>query len=108
MLDGIALCRSRFSDTDVDHFTVEWRPMPTDKMPIVGPLPGMSSIYVATGHSGVTIAPAPAHLISKEVLGGEEQERLKAFRPGRFSARRANGYRSIEEAFTGASEMFIG
>jgi glycine/D-amino acid oxidase-like deaminating enzyme len=96
------------ADADVDHFTVEWRPMPTDGRPIVGPLPGLSSMYVATGHSGVTIAPALAHLITKEIVEGAEQERLKAFRPGRFSAHRADAYRSIEEAFSGASEVYIG
>lgn len=94
--------------TDVDHFTVEWRPMPRDKMPIVGPLPGLSSLYVATGHSGVTIAPGLAQFIAKEIVDGVEQDRLKAFRPGRFSAHSADAYRSIEEAFSGASEVFIG
>jgi glycine/D-amino acid oxidase-like deaminating enzyme len=96
------------ANTDVDHFTVEWRPMPTDRMPIVGPLPGMASLYVATGHSGVTIAPALAHLISKEIVEGAVQERLQAFRPGRFSVHREDALRSIEEAFNGASDLYIG
>jgi glycine/D-amino acid oxidase-like deaminating enzyme len=96
------------ASTRVDHFTVEWRPMPRDKMPIVGPLPGLPSLYVATGHSGVTIAPALAQLIAKEVVEGAEQEQLKPFRPGRFAARSAEAYRSIEEVFSGASEIFIG
>lgn len=95
-------------DSDLDHFTVEWRPMPRDKMPIVGPLPGLPSLYVATGHSGVTIAPALAELIAKEIVEGAEQDRLKPFRPSRFSAHTADAYRSVEEAFSGASEVFIG
>jgi len=95
-------------EADVDHFTVEWRPMPRDKMPIVGPLPGLSDLYVATGHSGVTIAPALAQFIAKEVAEGVEQDRLKPFRPARFSAHSAEAYASIEEAFNGASELFIG
>jgi len=93
---------------DVDHFTVEWRPMPRDKMPIVGPMPGLSDLYVATGHSGVTIAPALARFIAKEVAEGAEQDRLKPFRPARFSAHSADAYASIEEAFNEASELFIG
>jgi glycine/D-amino acid oxidase-like deaminating enzyme len=95
-------------ETDVDHFTVEWRPMPRDKMPIVGPLPGLSNVYVATGHSGVTIAPALAQFIAKEVAEGVEQDRLEPFRPARFSAHSADAHASIEEVFNGASELFIG
>ena len=92
---------------EVDHFTVEWRPMPRDGMPVVGPLPGLPSLYVATAHSGVTIAPALAHFVAQEITGGEEPDRLKAFNPARFSARQAEAYRSIEEAF-GGSELFLG
>lgn len=96
-------------ETDVDHFTVEWRPMPRDGMPIVGPLPGLPSLYVATGHSGVTIAPALAQFVTQEVVHGTEVDRLKAFRPARFSANRAEAYLSIEEAFSsGTPEVFIG
>ncbi|MGH2757799.1 MAG: NAD(P)/FAD-dependent oxidoreductase [Actinomycetota bacterium] len=94
--------------TGVDHFTVEWRPMPRDKMPIVGPLPGLSSLYVATGHSGVTIAPALGQFITKEIIDGVEQDRLRPFRPARFSANRADAYLSIEEAFAPPSEIFLG
>jgi glycine/D-amino acid oxidase-like deaminating enzyme len=94
--------------TDVDHFTVEWRPMPRDRMPIVGRLPGLSSIYVATGHSGVTIAPALAKFITQEIVHGVDVDRLKAFRPARFLAHQADAYRSIEEIFSGASDVSIG
>jgi glycine/D-amino acid oxidase-like deaminating enzyme len=93
--------------TDVDHFTVEWRPMPRDRMPIVGRLPGLTSIYVATGHSGVTIAPALAKFVTQEIVHGTEVSRLKAFRPARFSAHQADAYRSIEEVFGEASDVFI-
>ena len=93
---------------DVDHFTVEWRPMPRDKMPIIGPLPGMPSLYVATGHSGVTMAPAIAQFATKEIVAGAEQDRLKAFRPSRFSAHAVDVQRSVEEAFSGSPEVFIG
>ena len=77
-------------------------------MPIVGRLPGLPSLYVATGHSGVTTAPALARFVTQEIVHGTEAERLKPFRPSRFSAHRADAYRSIEEAFSGASELFIG
>ena len=93
--------------TEIENFTVEWRPMPRDGMPVVGPLPGLSSLYVATAHSGVTIAPGLAHFVAQEIVEGEPVERLKPFNPIRFSARQADAYRSIEEAF-GGSEVFLG
>jgi glycine/D-amino acid oxidase-like deaminating enzyme len=82
--------------------------MPRDKMPVVGPLPGLPDLYVATGHSGVTIAPALAQFVTQEIVDGVEHERLKPFRPGRFSAHAADAHRSVEEAFDGSSEVFIG
>lgn len=95
-------------ETDVDHFTVEWRPMPRDRMPIVGPMPGLPSLYVATGHGGVTIAPALAEFVTQELVEGSEADRLKPFRPARFSAHQTDALRSIEEAFSGGSEIFLG
>lgn len=108
----LLLCQARrtfpaLEATDVDHFTVEWRPMPRDRMPIVGRLPGLSSIYVATGHSGVTIAPALAKFVTREIVHGADVGQLKAFRPARFSAHQADAYRSIEEVFSGASDVFV-
>ena len=92
----------------VDHFTVEWRPMPRDRMPIIGPMPGFPSLYVATGHSGIMTAPAVAAFVSQELVQGTEVDRLRPFRPGRFSAHGADVYRSIEEAFGGSSDIYIG
>lgn len=95
-------------DTDVDHFTVEWRPMPRDGKPIVGRMPGLPSLYVATGHSGVTIAPALANFITQELADGKEADRLKPLRPRRFSEHTADAIRSVEEAFAGGSDIFFG
>ena len=98
---------SALGSTDIERFSVEWRPMPRDGMPIVGYLPGLPSVYVATGHSGVTIAPALASAVVDEVARRKEVDRLAAFRPGRFAARAAEANRSIEEAFAPA-EVFLG
>ena len=96
------------SGIGVDHFTVEWRPMPRDRMPIVGPLPGVPDAYIATAHSGVTIAPAVADLIAQELIDGGSKERLEPFRATRFAKHRAEAYVSIEEAFDAPSEVFLG
>lgn len=83
----------------VDRFTVEWRPMPADGMPIVGPLPGTPSVYVAAAHSGITIAPAIGALVASEVVTRAPDPHLDPFRPGRFAALRAEADRKIEEVF---------
>jgi len=93
---------------DIDHFTVEWRPMPRDGMPIVGPLPGLASVYVAAAHAGVTLAPALGELVAKEIIENKTGARLEPFRPARFSQHRADAYLSIEEAFELPSEVFRG
>lgn len=93
---------------DVDRFTVEWRPMPRDRMPIVGALPGLSSLYVATGHSGVTIAPALAGFVTQEIAERKKAERLEPLRPERFAAHHAEAAGSVEAAFANGPEIFIG
>jgi len=92
----------------IDHFTVEWRPMPRDGMPIVGPLPGLASVYVAAAHAGVTLAPALGELVAQEIIENKTAARLEPFRPARFSEHRTDAYVSIEEAFQLPSEVFLG
>jgi D-amino-acid dehydrogenase len=66
----------------------EWcglRPMSVDGVPIVGPLPGVEGVSVATGHGmlGLTLAPVTGELIANHVLGREDA-RLAGVAPGRF------------------------
>jgi len=86
------------SATRVDQFTLEWRPMPRDGMPIVGPLPGFPAIYVATSHSGVTLAPAIAELVARELVDGQAAAELSAFRPARFAGGQKVLAREVETA----------
>ena len=93
--------------TGIENFTVEWRPMPRDGMPIVGHMPGLPTVYVAATHSGVTVAPALARFVASELHDGEHIDRLKPFTPARFGAHQAEAYRNIEEVF-GGSEVYLG
>jgi glycine/D-amino acid oxidase-like deaminating enzyme len=83
----------------VSEFTVEWRPMPRDGLPIIGPLPGFPAMYVATGHSGVTLAPAIAALVAQEIVDGKGAPQLQPFRPARFASRQAYVAAEVESAF---------
>ena len=66
----------------------EWcglRPMSVDGLPIVGPLPGVEGVSVATGHGmlGLTLAPVTGQMIAHHVLGTADA-RLEGLSPGRF------------------------
>jgi glycine/D-amino acid oxidase-like deaminating enzyme len=76
-----------------------WRSMPADRLPIVGPVPGLDSLYLAVTHSGVTLAPILGRLVAEEVAGGEPAWLLSGFRPGRFAERAAQVVVDVEEVF---------
>jgi D-amino-acid dehydrogenase len=66
----------------------EWcglRPMSVDGLPIVGALPGVEGVSVATGHGmlGLTLAPVTGELIANLVLGRGDA-RLEGVSPARF------------------------
>jgi D-amino-acid dehydrogenase len=64
-----------------------WRPMCADSVPIIDRTPGLSNVYLATGHSmlGVTLAPATGKLVSELVLGEHPHIDAKPYRVTRFS-----------------------
>ena len=79
------------------------RSLSPDGLPLIGPVPGLDGLYLATGHAtlGITLAPATGELLSKLLLDGERDPLLSAFDPARF-ARRAP--RANHQATTGGSQ----
>ena len=67
--------------------TVGLRPMPQDGMPVVGFAPEVRGLYIATMHSGITLAPAIGRFASMEILDGVQVEMLEPYRPERFASR---------------------
>jgi D-amino-acid dehydrogenase len=61
------------------------RPTTPDGLPLIGALPGLDDIYLATGHGmlGVTLAPATANLLAPLVLEGRAAPELTPFDPAR-------------------------
>jgi D-amino-acid dehydrogenase len=61
------------------------RPTTPDGLPLIGALPGLDNIYLATGHGmlGVTLAPATANLLAPLVLEGRTAPELAPFDPAR-------------------------
>jgi glycine/D-amino acid oxidase-like deaminating enzyme len=60
------------------------RPMPRDRHPVVGPVPGVDGFYVVVSHSGVTLGPLWGRIAAAEILDGKPDPRLEPFRPSRF------------------------
>lgn len=60
------------------------RPMPKDGLPIIGPLPEPSGVYVAVTHSGITLGPVTGRLVAAELVEAVPAEQLSGVRPDRF------------------------
>jgi D-amino-acid dehydrogenase len=65
------------------------RPLTPDGLPVIGSVPGVEGLYIATGHGmlGVTLAPATAFALAELVTTGRSSVSLSAFDPGRFARR---------------------
>ncbi len=65
-----------------------YRPVTRDGVPLIGPIPGVSGAFVATGHSvgGILNAPATGEAMAELILDGAARTvNLKPFDPGRLS-----------------------
>jgi glycine/D-amino acid oxidase-like deaminating enzyme len=83
----LALVKEHLRGADVlelDKVTVGTRPMPTDGMPVLGFAPGLPGLYLATMHSGITLAAAAGRFAATEIMDGARVEMLESYRPERF------------------------
>lgn len=94
---AIAIARARellgIADIELDGWAVGNRPMPADKLPVLGPVvPASQSavpIYVVAMHSGATLAPGIAELVTAELLELDSERELRCeldrYHPSRLS-----------------------
>ncbi|MGE0480828.1 MAG: NAD(P)/FAD-dependent oxidoreductase [Phycisphaerae bacterium] len=68
------------------------RPGTPDRLPWLGPVPGLAGLFAATGHfrSGLTLAPITAALVTQWITGTATELDCGPFRPGR-ALRRVEG-----------------
>ena len=69
---------------ELEEVVIGWRPLPHDERPVVGNVKNIPGVYLATMHSGVTLAPIIGELVAMELLDGTETNLLADFRPDRF------------------------
>ena len=72
-------------DARLERLTLGFRPMPTDDLPVVGPVPGAPDVYVCVTHSGITLAPILGRYATREIIDGDRVEDLAPYRPERFA-----------------------
>jgi len=72
-------------DAAYNHLTLGFRPMPQDRLPIVGFSPGNPDVYIAVMHSGVTLAAIMGRYISHEIMNNDLIDELAPYRPERFA-----------------------
>jgi glycine/D-amino acid oxidase-like deaminating enzyme len=82
----------------VDKWWLAYRAMPSDRLPIVGRLPWLDSLYLVS-HSGVTLAPVLGRLIAGEVATESGDGVLAPFRPARFAERATRVMLEVESVF---------
>ncbi len=63
------------------------RPVTPDNLPILGPLPGQTNHFLATGHyrNGILLAPATAHVIAQLIYNETPSIALSAYAPDRHA-----------------------
>jgi D-amino-acid dehydrogenase len=63
-----------------------WRPMTPDDLPLIGPVPGLQGLWLATGHGmlGVSMSAATGLLIRQMILGQDTDLDTASFSPKRF------------------------
>ena len=72
----------QFKDLAIKKVEIGWRPLPLDGKPVVGFLNDVE--YIATMHSGISLAPIVAELVRDELMFNVKSELLNDFRPQRF------------------------
>jgi D-amino-acid dehydrogenase len=78
-----------FDGMEDDAALSEWcglRPCMPDGLPVIGPVPGMEGLFMATGHGmlGLTLGPVTGKLVAECVLEGRASTDLGAVRMDRF------------------------
>ena len=75
------------ADAQVAQQTACLRPVTSDGLLVLGCVPGLDRVYVATGgaRKGILYAPAMGHAIADLVLGRPTRVALDAFAPARFA-----------------------
>lgn len=89
-IQGIRSAVSKYLKEDIkgdkEDEWVGMRPMTPDGLPVLGKVPKLNNMYIATGHGmvGVAMAPATGKILSELIVSGETEFKISPFAPSRF------------------------
>lgn len=74
------------TDASVREIRVGLRPVPEDEMPILGTVPAIDKLYLATGlgHTGLCVGPFVGKVVADTMLGKEVEMDIEPFNVRRF------------------------
>jgi len=74
------------ADWEIQEMRVGLRPLSRDGLPVLGPVPGVEGVYLATGHGplGLQLGPYSGKLVAALMLGDEPEMDLAPFSVARF------------------------
>ena len=79
------------AQAEIRDIRVGLRPLTSDTMPVLGPVPGVEHILLVTGHgpTGLTLGPYSGKIIAEEALGQPATADISAFHVTRFAVGKA-------------------
>jgi glycine/D-amino acid oxidase-like deaminating enzyme len=81
---GLTLFLNDSDELEMEFHTLGHRPTPRDGLPAIGRPRGMKGLYLATMHSGITLAPAAGKFVTQELLFDQRDPLLKPYHPDRL------------------------
>ena len=70
---------------EIEEVSIGWRPLPKERIPIIGRMKKVDGIYACMMHSGISLAAIVSKLVSEELLENKSIPILDDFRPSRFA-----------------------
>lgn len=87
LLERAKQLHSMFDDAVLIDSTVGLRPIPSDGLPVIGPVNSVPGYYEAISHSGLTVAPVLGEILSRMVMKKPIEELdLSLFSANRFES----------------------
>ncbi|MGH2413375.1 MAG: NAD(P)/FAD-dependent oxidoreductase [Brasilonema sp.] len=90
LLDEALPVTPGLKDASLREIRVGLRPVPEDELPILGTVPNINNLYLATGlgHTGLANGPYIGKVVAEMMLGKESQTDIAAFNIQRFNEHR--------------------
>ena len=90
MIDRACRVMPSIEDAEMIAHLAGVRPMCADRLPLIGPVPGVDGVHMATGHGtkGIHLAPSTAQIVAHGIVGGTPPEGVdpEPFLPARFAS----------------------